>query len=126
MKNYSLNKLEIATCPVDLSIPCFFQLLTWTSLGKSVNSAGKSVFELVAKFYKRLYDGDTNQSHHTNASKFSQLFGTISLLGQNVSLSTLTVLLISRRSFQCCRPWADPGFFLGVGAPLRNYHFYGV
>ena len=61
MKSYSLNKLEIDTCPVDLSIPRFFQLLTWTSLGKSVNSAGKSVFKLVAKFYKRLYGGDTNQ-----------------------------------------------------------------
>ena len=57
MKNYSLNKLEIDSCPVDLSIPCFFQLSPWTSLGKSVNSAGKSVFKLVAKFYKRLYDG---------------------------------------------------------------------
>ena len=70
MKNYSLNKLEIDTCPVDLSIPCFFQLSTWTSLGKSVNSAGKSVFKLVAKFYKRMYDGDTNQSYHTTPVNF--------------------------------------------------------
>ena len=41
--------------------------------------------------------------------------GALSSLAQDV-LSTLAILLISRRSFQCCRPGADPGFFLGLGA----------
>ena len=40
--------------------------------------------------------------HHTNVCKISRLWGAISLLVFNKSLSNLAILLISRSSFQWC------------------------
>ena len=74
----------------------FFQLLTWTSWGKFVDTTGErlklvklpslNVIHLlkVAKFYRRLYGrgggGQVCAPHHRNVCKFLQLSGTISSL----------------------------------------------
>lgn len=42
-------------------------------------------------------------ANSTNVCKFSQLFGAIFSLASDVTLLNLTVLLISRRSFQWCK-----------------------
>ena len=42
-------------------------------------------------------------ANYTNVCKFSQLFGAIFSLASDVTLLNLTVLLISRRSFQWCK-----------------------
>ena len=97
----------------------FLSTFDMGQLGKILNSAGKRAFKLVRlrslktneditrqvkTFYRRLYGGGHKLApHHTNVCKFSQLCWAISLLAKDVSLSNLAVLLILRRSFQCCR-----------------------
>ena len=104
----------------------FFQFLTWTSLGKSVDTTQRSALKLVklpslnmicwklmkihllkvVNFYKPLYGGgQVCAFHHTNVCKISRLCRAISSLAKDVSLSNLAILLILRCSFQTDFPW---------------------
>ena len=90
----------------------FFQFLTWTSLGKSVDTTQRSALKLVklpslnmicwklmkihllkvVNFYKPLYGGgQVCASHHTNVCKILRLCSALSSLAKDVSLSNLAI-----------------------------------
>ena len=64
----------------------------------------KTKLRKVAKIYRHLYVGEqVSALHYTNVCKISRLWGAVSSLVFNKSLSNLANLLILRHSFQWCR-----------------------
>ena len=64
----------------------------------------KTKLRKVAKIYRHLYVGEqVSALHYTNVCKISRLWGAVSSLVFNKSLSNLAILLILRRSFHWCR-----------------------
>ena len=64
----------------------------------------KTKLRKVAKIYRHLYVGEqVSVLHYTNVCKISRLWGAVSSLVFNKSLSNLANLLILRHSFQWCQ-----------------------
>ena len=93
----------------------FFSNFDKNKLGKPVDTTGKSALkstQLICKIWKWLVLSERRYSSaklrkfmdvHTNVCKISRLWGAVSSMVVNKSLSNLAILLILRRSFHWCR-----------------------